>query len=96
MSYEQQKITPLPCPKVSNYIQQAIWQYLPDLWGDCASARSKKKRQRQAMETILTEMIRLHDELVMKGEGSEETLKGIQSDTSPTINSIYEAIQKAR
>lgn len=49
MTYEQMKLQPLPMPKGLSEIDQEVWRQLPDLWGDCASTRSRKKYQRARM-----------------------------------------------
>lgn len=49
MNYEQMKLQPLPMPKGLSEVDQEVWRQLPDLWGDCASTRSRKKYQRARM-----------------------------------------------
>lgn len=54
--YEQMKLRPLPAPIKMDGLDHIIWSRLPDLWGDCASERSKKKYRRQRMrEQLLKE-----------------------------------------
>lgn len=44
--YEQRKLQPMPPPKGLTEIELKVYNQLPDLWGDCASTRSRKRYQR--------------------------------------------------
>ena len=68
MSYELYKLRPLAAPMGIDGLDLMIWNELPDLWGDCASERSKKKYRRQ----------RRREELLKQGYDTTGTAPAIQ------------------
>lgn len=63
MNYEQMKLQPLPMPKGLSEVDQEVWRQLPDLWGDCASTRSRKKYQRA----------RMRDQIISNAQSNTDT-----------------------